>query len=250
MERIKALSRYQKGVLLILIAMLVAFGVIYCVVSSQGGFLYHDVIFVPIEEDGNTVYFGTIDGQTCSFTVTADKSVTFQCGEVTYGPYTAREDPSARPADKEYLTGIEILEGDQVFFRGGVIRSGDGLLLFEENGEFQSNITIVSSDGIVMDSNGEEVNWLAPSPITILELMDGPKLTSKVEWEAWICCVFLSVLTAASILFADELFRWNLVFRVRDVDLVEPSDWEVASRYISWTLLTIMIFALYMKGLQ
>ena len=62
--------------------------------------------------------------------------------------------------------------------------------------------------------------------------------------------MFISLIAAVSILFADELFRWGLVFRVRDVDLVEPSDWEIAGRYIGWTLMTVMAFAAYMMGLQ
>ncbi len=249
MERFKALSLYQKVLLLLLIAMVVVFCVIYSIVSSKGGYLYNDVVLIPVKENGNTVYSGIIDGQECRFTVTPDKAVTFQRGEVTYGPYTAREDPTARPADKAYLTGVEILEGNEVFFRGGVTKSGDVLMLFEEDGEFHFNITIVSSDGTVMDSNGNVVNRLAPYPITILELMDGPKLVSKGEWRIWFGCLFLSAVTAVSILFADELFRLRYVFRIQDVDLIEPTAWELAGRYISWTVITVTVLVVYIMGL-
>ena len=51
-------------------------------------------------------------------------------------------------------------------------------------------------------------------------------------------------------LFADELFRWNLAFQIRNVDHAEPSEWEIASRYLGWTVLTIMALVLYIMGLQ
>ena len=50
-------------------------------------------------------------------------------------------------------------------------------------------------------------------------------------------------------LFADELFRWDLSFRVRDVEQAEPSDWEIASRYIGWTFCILMALLIFIKGL-
>ena len=61
---------------------------------------------------------------------------------------------------------------------------------------------------------------------------------------------FICVLNALSILFADELFRWNLVFRISNADHAEPSDWEIAGRYISWTCMSIMALVLFIIGLQ
>jgi len=250
MERIKELDRYQKGILILFAAMIVIFGVVYSMVSSRVGFLYHDVILQPSEVNGDTIYSGTINGQECAITVTTDKAVTFQYGEKTYGPYTAREDPTAKPEDQEYLTGVEILDGDTVFFRGGVWRSADGLMLFGEDGGIILDITVYTEYGTNYDADGNIIDLLEPSASTVLELMAGPELTSKGEWQAWFGAVFVSVLIAVSILFADELFRFNLAFQIRDVDHAEPSDWEIAGRYIGWTILTIMTFVMYIIGLQ
>ena len=60
----------------------------------------------------------------------------------------------------------------------------------------------------------------------------------------------MCVIAAVSILFADELFRWKMSFRVRDAYDAEPSDWEIAARYISWTVMPILISILFLKGLQ
>ena len=84
---------------------------------------------------------------------------------------------------------------------------------------------------------------------TILELTEGPELQHKGVWIAWFGGVFVCAVTAFSILFADELFRWDLSFRVRDVEQAEPSDWEIASRYIGWAFCILMALLIFIKGL-
>jgi hypothetical protein len=91
---------------------------------------------------------------------------------------------------------------------------------------------------------------MEPSVSHILQLIHGPKLRHKGDWHAWFAGILISVITSASILFVDELFRWNLAFRIRDVDRAEPSDWEITSRYIGWTLLAIMAMVIYVMGLR
>ena len=62
--------------------------------------------------------------------------------------------------------------------------------------------------------------------------------------------VFLSILNAVSILYADELFHWNLSFQIRNAETAEPSDWELMERYLSWTALTIVVLVIYIVGLR
>lgn len=257
MERMKGLGRYQKGILLLLITMAVVFCAVYVWVTGQTGFLYMDQILVPTERNGTTVYAGVIDGEEAEFTVTRDNSVTFRHGETVYGPYTVAEDPDAVPADEpmsERMTGIVIRDGDEVLFRGGWDRTqadSSMLWLYDENGWY-SGVTITASwsDGTVVDGNGNIVDPMEPSIGTVLRLLQGPILTNKGHWIIWFLGVFLSVMTAVSILFADELFRWNLSFRIHGADYAEPSDWEIAQRYIGWTVMTVMTFVLYIIGLQ
>lgn len=53
-----------------------------------------------------------------------------------------------------------------------------------------------------------------------------------------------------SILFADELFRWNASFLVRDADKAEMSDWEITSRYITWTVLAVLAMMAFILGFR
>ena len=62
--------------------------------------------------------------------------------------------------------------------------------------------------------------------------------------------MFLCILNAISILFADELFRWNLSFQIHNADNAEPSDWEIVGRYIGWTVLPMIALMLFITGLQ
>lgn len=244
MDRIKELGRYQKILLLLMAVMILAFTVIYPIVTARSGFLYEDTILVPAEEDGRTVYSGKIRGTAASFTVSADKTVIFQYGNTVYGPYTVKEDPTAIPKDSDLqaqMTGIELRCGGEIVFRGGVVNSGDWRMLYNEDGSFDllRSITATMSDGT-----------MEPSVSTILDLTDGPALTHKGTWLGWFGGVLICVITALTMLFADELFRWNASFLVRNAEEAEPSDWEIAGRYITWTALPVMAAVIFILGLK
>lgn len=254
MQRIKDLNYYQKGILIITIAMALVFAVIYPKTISRVGYRYNDAILVQTQENGNTLYSGTIKGKEACFTV-SNNTVLLQYGDKTYGTYTVNEDPTAIPEKddlKSSMTGIEVLEGDTVIFRGGVLDVGDSYRLYNEDGTMDNMIGIsyTTSDGIERDENGNPIDRMKPTVSTIYELINNPELTHKGEGLAWFGAVFISILNVVSILFADELFRFNLSFRVRDAYSAEPSEWEVAGRYIVWTVITIMVLVIYITGLQ
>lgn len=244
LARIKELGRYQMILLLLMAVMILAFTVTYPIVTARSGFLYKDAILVPAEEDGGTVYSGKIYGTAASFTVSADKTVIFQYGNTVYGPYTVKEDPAAIPKDSDLqaqMTGIELRCGGEIVFRGGVVNSGDWRMLYNEDGSFDllRSITATMSDGT-----------MEPSVSTILDLTDGPALTHKGTWLGWFGGVLICVIAALAMLFADELFRWNASFLVRNAEEAEPSDWEIAGRYITWTVLPVMAAVIFILGLK
>ena len=126
MERIKCLNWYQKSILIFMLAMALVFAVVYHMTIARVGVLYQNAIFVPAEENGVTVYSGKLRGKKAEFTVSADKTVSFRCDGQTYGPYTVKEDPTARPEDefgREGMTGVEIRDGEELLFRGGFWRT-------------------------------------------------------------------------------------------------------------------------------
>ena len=259
-KRFQNLDVYQKGILILLVAMTVVFAFVYAATIARMGYLYQEEIFVPTEENGTTVYSGKLDDMECRFEVTAEKKLTFHTEEKVYGPYTAKEDPTAIPEDdsfSELMTGVEVREGDEIRFRGGIFdMTGDGsyMILIREDGRNLSYTTVTysSSSGgeITLDADGNVIDPLEPSIDAIVDLITGPELTHKGSWAIWFYGLALAIFAMVSILFADELFRWELAFRIRNVDRAEPSDWEMGSRYLGWILMTAIDFAIYFVGLK
>ena len=183
MERIKCLNYYQKGLLLLMTAMMLVFAVLYPVTISRVGFEYKGTVLVPSQENGNTVYSGKIQGKQANFTVSEDKSVVFQYGKKIYEPYTIKEDATAIPKNEEmaeYMMGVELRQGEDILFRGGVLDTGNFYCLYSEDGALDNvAISYVGSDGIERDENGNIIDPVEPSASTILELMNNPELKHK-----------------------------------------------------------------------
>lgn len=247
MERFKTLDYRQKWIFLIMGVMVLVFSILYPVTLSRVGYSYRDAILVPHEAEGTTVYSGKIQGEAASFTVTQDKTVTFQYGDFTYGPYTVKEDPQAAPESGDLadsLSGVEIWRQDSRLFRGGARKLDQhGWLLYYENGEpYGLEIKITTG--------GNSAAQMEPSLATILDLAMGPELTHKGHWLPWFLGILLCVVNAVSILYADELFRFWLSFRIESPELAEPTDLEITGRYFGWGAMLIGIFVVFVIGLS
>lgn len=252
MERIRSLDRYPKILLICLVVMALVFAPIYGITTSRVGYLYNDKIFVPRPSEGALVYEGKVDGLDSSIVVALD-TVIINWGSKTYGPYTLREDPTAVPADDPMassMTGIEILDGNKVFFRGGVTDEPTDFWLVSEDGSYPMTMIVTMSNGIELDMDGKPVDHAKPTAYQIVSLLRGPELEHKGQWPAYFMGVFLTLIVAVSILFADELFYLSICTRVQNAETAEPSDWYLSSRNIGWFLLTLLTGGFFLLGLQ
>ena len=100
MERIKNLSRTQKVLMSIIVAMIIAFSIIYPIIMSIKGIEFRRDFLTKKEGQGDVTY---TDGYT-SITVYDDQRIEFKCyhrftgdgyKDIIYGPYSWTEDPSA-----------------------------------------------------------------------------------------------------------------------------------------------------------
>ena len=254
MERFKTLNRYQKGVLIVMAVMTLIFAVLYPITVAKVGIVYKGEVLVKKQEKGNTLYTGKIKGTRACFTVSNGNTLVFQYGKTSYGPYTLTQDPTAIPESKPYrnMTGVELHLGGSLLFRGGLLNTGDSYLLYKTDGSlyYPIEITITGSDGKPVYSNGIAKDGMEPSVQTVIELLHDPQLVRKGSVLVWFEATVICILNAIWILYADELFRWGLSFRVRNANVTEPSDWEMARRYIGWTVLPILALGLFVIGLQ
>ena len=257
MNRIKewteGVPAFGKLLLLALIVMALVFAVVYPVVTAREGYLYNDQILVPGTENGNTIYSAQVKGEQWRITVTPDKTVTFRCGEKEYGPYTAKIDPTAIPKEDNLanlMTGVEVREGDDIRFRGGIFDTGSYWIMVNEDGTYANFTISVGSGGTMRGPNGEIIDPMEPSVATVLKLMNGPKLTHRGHGGFWFVGIFISLSAAVYILFADAIFRWKFIFIARNPEDIEPSDWELTTRPIAWTIMVVIALWVYIKGLQ
>lgn len=161
-KRIKNLNRYQKCFLLIMLLMSLVFTILYPITISRVGYEYKNSILVPIQENNNIIYSGKIHGTQSHFTVSEDKTLVFQYGDKTYGPYTLEEDPGAIPQNddmSEYMTGVELRCGENILFRGGVLQTADSYWLYNEDGN-DYEFSYVADDETERDADGNIIDQM------------------------------------------------------------------------------------------
>ena len=235
------LSTFDKIVLFLLVSMLLIFTVLYFITTSQIGLAYEGSILTPSYEEGRTVYTGKIQGNNAQFIVTNQRVITFVYGDKTYGPYTIVENPSLVPADKGYLTGYEILDGNELIFRGSVhIRSGY-YEYYDENGNLQSPEITISTN------NQSDI---APSVSDLLRLISDPQMTHKGNWVYWFAGLILSISLGLSVVFADALFHFRVSRWLNHAQDAEPSDLALTQRHMIWILMLLAILILFSLGLK
>ena len=253
MEKIKNLNSIQKAILLVMLVMILVFTVVYPKIMSRVGFAYQGTILTLSEDNGVKVYSGKRNGQPISFAVSKDHTIEFHYGDSLYGPYIVKWDPTAVPKGMGPMEGVELRKGEEVLFRGGIYDADEFYLLYNEDGTINNSsmVSIVADENtIITDEKGKRLDPLEPSVSALVELMKGPELAHKGDRTAWFGGVAICIINTIMILFADELFRLKMAFRIRNVEEVIPSGFEIAGRYIAWSTLTIMALVIFVLGLQ
>lgn len=249
MERIKNLSKTQKVLMIIIAVMIIAFSIIYPVIMSIKGIEFRRDFLTKKEGQGDVTY---TDGYT-SITVYDDQRIEFKCyhrftgdgyKDIIYGPYSWTEDPSAIPAVTEngmlssddYI-GVKIMDGDKVYFRGAV--SKEGYMVYKADGTMGNDFEVVLGDYYANP----------PDIYEIVKFITGPQTTNRGNIVFYIYGIIICIIAVISMLFPDELFRFAMWPRVRNLSDIEPSDWELTARVIGWYVFTIGAFVVFVVGL-
>ena len=229
----------EKALLLALAGMAVFFFFLYLILSRMPGVEYYDALLLRRGEGEVVTYSGKARGQRVEFQVTEEGAVTYVVDGQARGPYTVVRDPSA--ALDDFLTGVEVRLGEEVLFRGGWLPDKDVPYLEDQWGtpQLQQYFQSKGEDGTLPRD---------PSAAFLIQLVLEPDLRCRGQWELYALGLLLSLAAVPLILYAEQLFRWNLRFSIRDPERAEPSDWELFSRKLSWVILTGMALVLYILG--
>lgn len=246
----------QRVVIFIQAFLILLFLILYCTLGRQQVITY-DGEYLRCRTDGETTtYSGKIDGQTAVFTVSPGPVVEYAWGDAQYGPYTIVFDPTAVPDEAntllnltgtKSLVGVEVRKDETLLFRGAYQNSGSTFYLVDTNGD------VIFSDSMLKFQLGSTTTYASgqvPGPYTILKLAIAPNVVHRGSFDIFLLGALFCVLNAASVLYADALFRWNLRFRIRDPEDAEPSDWELFSRWIGWIGITVAALIFFILSLN
>lgn len=251
MNRWRALTPFPRIMLCIQAGLLLLFTALYLTLGIQRGIEFQEQFLRQTKRGEDTVYTGTLDGKTVELTYTPSGALFYRWGNVEYGPYTLTEDPTALPPSETMgrVTGVELRLDGEILFRGGY--GLDGFYLVNEDGTKPNRLEIIAN-GTAYGLDGSRQIYEEGLSITraISLLLEGPSLRSRVDGEGYFLGTLVVVINAVAILFADELFRWNLRWSIRHPERAEPSEWELFSRGFSWVVLTIVALIGYMMGLS
>ena len=254
MKKIMNLNQFQKLLLIVIMGSVLFTGLIYCTLNSKIGFEYQKQIFIPESQNDCTVYSGILNGKQTRFIV-FDNQVVFEYGHDQVNTYTVYKDDLLITEEfkgHQYAKGYEIYKDDELKFKGTVIRTtDDGIcVLYDENGSLAGfNVSYIDHNGIERDEQGNEIQTFELSLDKIIELIEGPVLVKKVQWIFWVSGLVLSIINLFSILYAEELFQFQMSFRIQNSNQAEPSELELFSRYLSWILLLGSSIYLFVSGI-
>ena len=239
--------------ILIHVALMLLFILLYSTLGRQYVVRHEDELFRYHEEGDTQIFTGKLNNLDAVLTVHPDGSLECVLDGVAYGPYTVTEDPAAIPENSDIprgiLTGIEVRESDEIIFRGSFYGSFE-LLFFNSDGEryyLPSQEVLVSDDGYGTVYSTQPIE---PSLKTILRFTAAPDIVYRGDTKSLLLGLLCSIACMVSAFWAEEIFRRNLRFTIKNVENAEPSEWALMSRWISWLTLTVLALVMYIGGLS
>lgn len=248
-EKWEEMSLFQRVLAVILAVMIVGFGAATLIAGGQKGIEYQDTLLRFTQEGEVRRYAGRVDWKEAEFTVYPGKTVEYRWGDEIYGPYQMVEYTSFK-----FMKGLEIYQNGKRIFRGGYNPGGSWPVLYDEDGEPFGMIDFtVSTEGKTYNSSGKELtarDLHEPGLSTVARLaMDEPELTHRGHFGLYLLVTLLAAFNIFQICFPGLMFRWSVMWHVRDPYAAEPSDWYILMERIEWVVLTGVAAVLYWMAL-
>lgn len=261
-EKWSAMTPYRQVMLVATVGVALLFTVLYLIIGTQPGVEYGSGFFRLETQgeakvytgfahewrNGNTI-FGSNEGVEMVYAVTeTPEGYTVECqrGGRYFGPYQVTEYPllefplseeakalAQLPFPLEGILEIKNVATGELLFRGGYWLQTGHAFLFDENAE--------AGEGGSISDYAPPYPEEGPSPYEIVHftLGAGENLTRRGNVTYFALALLFAVLNVVFILYAEELFTWSMSFRVAEPERVEPSEWELMTRQVSWAVCLI-----------
>ena len=251
---------YRRVLLVAMAVEILGFFAAVLAAMNRPGLEYGGTLLYPRTEGETRVYEGKLDWEPVRFAVSPEGEVTYQRGDLSYGPYQVSVDPAAFPEtlgehDGTSNLGLEIRQGDEVVFRGGScpertlsLWDGDGEPVWDTSFSAES-----SGGGATLYVDGREVvreEQYAPPLSVLAEVALGPELTHRGSVGLYLAVTLLALVNILQICFPGFFFRLSLWGHVRNIETAEPSDWYILMERIEWLILTLACLVLYWQVLR
>ena len=242
--RWQEMDRGRRIVLAVQPALFALFLLVWLTYGRQTVVEYMGTVLRAEAGEETTAYSGRVDGYDVRYVVSPGPVVEFWLDGEMDSVYTVAEDPTAIPQTEDtaefspgFLAGVEIRKDGEPWFRGAY-SPYSAFWLLDEAG---NNLAISFSAAV-----GEPD--LHPTPGAVLRFANGPETAPRGYGPLILLGLFCSALCSFSLLFEDQIFRWNLSFQIRDPYGAEPSDWELFGRWMGWVMFTGMAALFYALG--
>lgn len=252
-EKWTAMTAFQRGCLLVQAAAVLLFALLYFAAGSREGTEYCGDFYRRTLQGDTVVYTGKRGGLKTVYMVRPageGYTVEYEIDGQNFGPYDILPAPEAAGDVGDWegpvTGGVEVRQGDRSLYRGAYYASREGSLLW------MKDMNAVYIGGGVSQMRFSSVPAYAGEPEAedLLYFAMKPPITHRGDWRFYWLGVFLAVLNAAGILFAEELFVWHMHWHINDPEEATPSDWELFSRYFGWGLLIVVSLFCFANGLS
>ena len=253
MERIKNLDKTQKIILILTIAALVLFTVIYPVFFYHTGIRYHGKMLTLTIEDNKHVYSGKLDGKKIKFTVDGNR-LDMTYGDAQIVPYyvcSTGETPEQASTFVLQSGPLVVFRRGEVLFRGTVSENLSGRYYYTTNRTTFVPGVLRQINNTCYDMLNNVVINAEPNIDEIIWLLEMPSIHKNDELAVfWVFGAIICIVNIISIIFVEELFRLRYVFSVADPYAVEPSELTLIMRPISWGLTLVIALLFFFTGLK
>lgn len=146
------------------------------------------------------------------------------------------------------LYNVTVCRDDTIIFAGQAKDMDGRPLLYDKNGSVDLDLTMTFNDKTI-DMYGNVVDPYEPSITETLDIVMSPELSHKGNWYMWACGVIICLLNAITIIFANEIFKFAMSFKIANAEFAEPSSLFLKVRNIEWAIITTLALIVFIIGL-